>query len=119
MLYAIRCLPGAIHAVISGVSTNGLSSGSRSITSVGMIARYAASPVARGALDLPVTAACNILLTPSAPTMRSPRTTSPEASVTLGPPTALAGSGSTPMTVAPSRRVTLGAARARRSSMAW
>lgn len=39
MGYAIRCLPGAIHAVICGCSTNSRNSGSCIIKEVGTVAR--------------------------------------------------------------------------------
>lgn len=55
MLYAIKCRLGPIQAVISAVSTKNFRSGSASMTDVGIIARYAASPVGCAGLTRPRT----------------------------------------------------------------
>ena len=59
------------HDAVGHQVTAWRSSGSSSIRSVHTTARYAASPVGVGLSSSPVTAFCNVLLTPSAPTTRS------------------------------------------------
>ena len=110
------CLLGPIQTDVSGVSTNDLSSGSLIITSVGMTALYAASPVGSALSGRPTTTLLVKLFTPSAPTIISPDITSPDASLTE---THGLGVGSMKTTFDLSRIVKLGEPEIRSNNIEW